>query len=129
MGNPFFSWYPHQTNTGVAYFEKIDIPEDLTDLQVTPRRDVADAFTLHGGRSRELLRPWVEIRILYDRFTSRPLFRRFSAMINHLERGGVVAFGVDSDKVYSARTKGSLSPLSNWGRIYLQPSTTPCAHT
>ena len=101
-------------------------------MQVTPRRDVADAFTLHGGRSRELLRPWVEIRILYDRFTSRPLFRRFSAMINHLERGGLVAFGVDSDKVYSARVQGPLSPSSTYINLGPNISTakydTICPH-
>ena len=132
MGNPFFSWYPHQMYTSVDYFKKIDLSEDLTDLQVTPKRDVADAFSLAGGRSRELLRPWLEIRIVYDRFTSRLLFRRFSAMINHLERGGMISFGVDSDKVYSSRVESALNPAMNSMTLGPNISTakydTVCAH-
>ena len=101
MGYPFFSWYPH--HAPAPFLETIDLSEDLSDLQVTPKRDVVDTFSLHGGRSRELLRPWVAVRITLDRFTDRLLFRKFSAMINHLERGGSIAFGVDSDKVWMAR--------------------------
>jgi hypothetical protein len=103
MGYPFFSWKPHQAGAGPAR-NTIDLTESLSDLQVTPRRDVADSFGIHGGRSRELLRPWVDVRIVLDRFNDRKLFRQFSAMINHLERGGSVAFCNDSDKVFLART-------------------------
>lgn len=104
MAYPFFSWYPHQLSFG-SNLETIDLTEDLSDLQVTPKRDVVDVFSLHGGRSRELLRPWIDVRITLDRFTDRLLFRKFTAMINHLERGGSIAFGVDSAKVWAARTE------------------------
>ena len=104
MGYAFFSWFPHQAGPS-AGMETITLTEDLSDLQVTPKRDVVDSFGIHGGRSRELLRPWVDVRIVLDRFTDRALFRKFTAMINHLERGGVISFCVDSDKAFAARTR------------------------
>lgn len=106
MGYPFFTWWPHMT-VGSGARETITLTEDLSDLQVTPKRDVNDTYSVQGGRSRELLRPWVEVRIVLERFTDRALFRKFSAMINHLERGGYVAFGVDSEKAYMMSTEVS----------------------
>lgn len=103
MGYPFFAWKPHQT-AGPSAREVILLTEDLSDLQITPRRDVADAYGIHGGRSRELLRPWLDVRIVLDRFNDRALFRKFRAMINHLERGGAITFCNDSDKAFAART-------------------------
>ena len=103
MGYPVFYWKPHQIGRGYepAKVESIQLTEELTDLQVTPKRDVIDAYSIHGGRSREILRAWLEVRILLDRFNSRSLFRQFSAMINHLERGGHVVFCVDSAKLWN----------------------------
>jgi hypothetical protein len=127
MGYPFFSWYPlHSMSPRI---EIINFGEDLSDLQVTPKRDVVDSFSLMGGRSRELLRPWVEVRVVLDRFTDRKLFRQLSAMINHLERGGSVAFGNDHQKIWMARTErisqGATSVLhgSNVGGGYYDGST------
>ena len=105
MGYPFFSWFPHQADG--ATMETITLSEELSDLQVTPKRDVIDSFGIHGGRSRELLRPWVDIRIVLDRFNDRALFRKLTAMINHLERGGVITFCNDSDKAFAARTRAA----------------------
>ena len=102
MGYPFFTWLPHMVGR-TPKRETILLSEDLSDLQVQPKRDVADAFSISGGRSRELLRPWIDLRIVYDRFNDRKLFRQFSAMINHLERGGAISFGVDSSKAYMNR--------------------------
>lgn len=106
MGYPVFYWRPHQVAKAArpATVESIQLSEHLSDLQVTPRRDVVDAYSIHGGRSRELLRAWLDVRILLDRFNDRALFRKFSAMINHLERGGHIAFSVDSDKLWNAYT-------------------------
>lgn len=104
MPSPFFTWWPHQTRS-TSGRETITLSEDLSDLQVTPKRDVVETYSVHGGRSVELLRPWVEVRIVLERFTDRALFRKFSAMINHLERGGVVAFGLDSAKAWMVRTR------------------------
>ena len=101
MGYPFFSWLPHQTNSSVANRETITLTEDLSDLQITPRRDVFDSYSIFGGRSRENLRAWIDVRITLDRFTDRELFRQFRGMIDHLERGGSVAFGNDVDKCFA----------------------------
>ena len=104
MGYPFFTWKPHQTTSysGGARVT-IDLTEILTDLQITPRRDVVDSFSIFGGRSRENLRAWMDIRIQLDRFTDRELFRKFRNMIDHLERGGSIAFGNDSEKCYASQ--------------------------
>lgn len=113
MGLPFFTWRPHQTRKYSGDDRLwIDFPEELSDLQVTPRRDVFDTFSIYGGRSREYTRSWLDVRIVLDRFSDRALFRQFSAMINHLERGGVVAFGTDSAKCFSSSLYMSNNPGS-----------------
>ena len=111
MGLPFFTWRPHQTRQYKGDDRLwIDLPEELSDLQVNPRRDVFDTFSIYGGRSREYTRSWLDVRIVLDRFNDRALFRQFSAMINHLERGGVVAFGTDSEKCYASSLFNSVNP-------------------
>lgn len=99
MGFPFFSYWPH-TTAGARH--DIVLTEDLSDLQITPIRDVADGITLRGNFRRATGRPSVRVRIVLERFTDRELFRRFSGLINHLERGGWCAFGLDDSKAYGA---------------------------
>tara|TARA_R110000824_G_scaffold249220_5_gene438181 strand:- start:689 stop:1543 length:855 start_codon:yes stop_codon:yes gene_type:complete len=82
--------------------ESIVLDESLSDLQITPIRDVSDSISLSGRYSKVTLRPSIKVRITLERFTDRHLFRKFSAMINHLERGGWVAFGNDDAKVWGA---------------------------
>jgi len=108
MGYPFFTWRPHQTAGASGDRETINLTEDLTDLQITPKRDVVDSFSIAGGRSRENLRAWMEVRIQLDRFTDRELFRQFRSMIDHLERGGNIAFGNDSAKCYATKAREDL---------------------
>ena len=102
MGFPFFTWLPHQTTDVTSYRETITLAEDLTDLQITPKRDTFESYSIFGGRSRENLRAWMDVRITLDRFNDRNLFLQFRNMIDHLERGGAVSFGNDSAKCYSA---------------------------
>jgi len=114
---------PHQIGMDGATpsREYITLTEDLSDLQITPRRDVADAFSISGGRSRELLRPWQNVRIVLDRFNDRDLFRQFSGMINHLERGGAITFCNDRDKCFAARTNAIVrqnQPFLNLGEKF-----------
>ncbi len=97
MGMPFFTWWPHQSRTGTTR-QTITLTEGLSDLQITPKRDVIDTFAIDGGRARELLRPYCEVRIVLERNTDRELFRRFNSMINHLQHRGVAAVGLDSQK-------------------------------
>jgi hypothetical protein len=109
MGMPFFTWWPHQSRTGTTR-QTITLTEDLSDLQIMPKRDVVDTYAIDGGRVRELLRPYVDVRIVLERYTDRDLFRRFNSMINHLERGGVVAFGLDSAKAWACRLDREAGP-------------------
>lgn len=109
MGFPFFTWWPHQSRLGTVR-QTITLTEDLSDLQITPRRTVVDTYALDGGRKRELLMPSLDVRIVLERYSDRDLFRRFNSMINHLERGGMVAFGLDSAKAYACRLTTDVAP-------------------
>lgn len=111
MGFPFFTWWPHQSRLGTTR-QTITLTEDLSDLQITPRRTVIDTYAIDGGRKRELLRPSLDVRIILERYSDRDLFRRFNSMINHLERGGMVAFGLDSAKAWACRTTIDIAPDS-----------------
>lgn len=111
MGFPFFTWWPHQSRLGTVR-QTITFNEGLSDLQISPRREVIDTYALDGSRKRELLRPSLDVRIVLERYTDRDLFRRLNSMINHLERGGIVAFGRDSAKAYSTRLVADIPPDS-----------------
>jgi hypothetical protein len=103
MGLPFFCWQPHSRS---AHRVHLSLGEDLSDLQITPIRDVSDSVSIQGKFSRTTGRPSIAVRVVLERFTDREMFRRLSAMINHLERGGIVGFGLDDTKAYAATTKG-----------------------
>ena len=109
MGSPFFTWWPHQSKLGTTR-QTITLSEGLSDLQITPKRDIIDTYTIDGGRVRELLRPYLDVRIVLERYTDRGLFRDLNSMINHLERGGVVAFGLDSENAWSCPLLEEVEP-------------------
>jgi len=122
---PFFTWWPHQTGGGTTR-QVITLTEDLSDLQITPKRDVIDTFAIDGGRVRELLRPYCDVRIVLERYTDRDLFRRLNSMINHLERGGVVAFGLDSAKAWACELRFDVDP--NAEIVHTGPNKTGTYH-
>ena len=99
MGSPFFTWMPF-----VQFPSRIFLPlgEALSDLQVTPTRQSTDAVSLAGIHRRTNFAPGQDVRIILERFTDRSMFRKFHNMINHLERGGYVSFGLDDTKAYGA---------------------------
>ncbi len=99
MGSPFFTWMPF-----VQFPTRIFLPlgEDLSDLQVTPTRQSSDAVTIAGLHRRTNFAPGQSVRVVLERFTDRGMFRQFQNMINHLERGGYVSFGLDDTKAYGA---------------------------
>ena len=109
MGFPFFTWWPHQSRLGTTR-QTITLTEGLSDLQITPRRDIVDTYTIDGGRKRELLRPYVDVRIVLERYTDRGLFRDLNSLINHIERGGTVAFGLDSAKAWACHLDEDIGP-------------------
>ena len=116
MGFPFFTWWPHQSRVGTSR-QTITFTEGLSDLQITPRRDVIDTYALDGGRKRELLRPYMDVRIVLERYTDRGLFRDLNSMINHLERGGTVAFGTDSAKAWACKLQTDIAPKTKLFKI------------
>jgi len=131
MSYPIFSWRPHQYDEWTVfdadyragdrvYLDLEDYGEQLSDLQVTPMRDVSDTFAIGGGRSRSMTRAWMNVRILIDRFKHRDLFRRLSTMINHLERGGTVSFSNDKSKCFLARCMDKTYPWDD--DIYVGPN-------
>ena len=99
MGHPFFTWYPHSQYSNQCF---LSLGEDLSDLQVTPTRQVSDAITLSGRYQRTSFRASQRVRIVLERFTDRHMFRQLTNMVNHLERGGWVAFGNDDTKAWGA---------------------------
>lgn len=111
MGLPFFTWRPHQAGLTPGDRETIDLPHELSDLQILPRRDVFDQYSIQGGRARVNMRAWIDVRIQMALFTDRSLFRKLRGMINHLERGGHIAFGNDATKAFYGQT----SRVSNQG--------------
>ena len=103
MAFPLFSWIPHQSRTSDPPRQYIQLDEGLSDLQITPQRDVTVTSAIGGGMSRAMTRSWINVRIVLDRFNNRQLHRQFANMINHLERGGSVAFSNDGAKMFAAR--------------------------
>ena len=103
MAYPIFSWLPHQDGTSSPIRQYIELSEYLSDLQVTPQRDVSDTYAISGGVTRTMTRAWLNVRITLDRFSDRAVFRDLTNMINHLERGGTVSFCNDKNKAYAAR--------------------------
>ena len=123
MGFPFFTWWPHQSRYGTAR-QTITFTEGLSDLQILPRRTVIDTYALDGSRKRELLRPSLDVRIVLERYTDRGLFRELNALINHLERGGVVAFGTDSAKAWACPLAETIAPKTKVLRVGANETTT-----
>ena len=99
MGSPFFTWMPFVQFPNRIF---LSLGEDLSDLQVTPTRDSSDAVTIAGLHRRTNFAPGQSVRIVLERFTDRGMFRQFQNMINHLERGGYVSFGLDDTKAYAS---------------------------
>ena len=110
MGHPVFTWMPIQQRNIPHSTDRqsVDLGEPLSDLQITSARNVFDHMGIHGGRSRSMTRAWLDVRITLERFTDRDLFRRLTNMINHLERGGTVAFAADSEKIYGSHLSQKL---------------------
>ena len=110
MAFPLFSWIPHQAKSVFPTRQYIQLNEGLSDLQITPQRDVTDTYAIGGGVSRSMTRSWVNVRIVLDRFNNRQLHRQFANLINHLERGGTVALSSDGAKMFAGRvTAGGMS--------------------
>ena len=106
MGLPTFIWWGVQqgriggTESPRNYFS---LPDELSDLQITQRRDVQDVYSIAGGRSRTMTRSWLDVRIVYERFNDDHTIRRLYTMIDHLSRGGCISFALDPAFIWGNR--------------------------
>ena len=97
MGSPTIYYYPDPLGT----LETLTFPENLTDLQITPMRETADAMTLNGGMYRRSYASRLGVRIVLENFTSQSFWYQLQSLSAHLERGGSIGFSLDHDKTWA----------------------------
>lgn len=97
MGNPTIYYYPDADGS----LETIDFGENLSDLQITQRREVFDGFSRAGSFTRTTGRSYLEVRIILENFTSAALVRSLESLSAHLERGNPIGFALDSAKAWA----------------------------
>ncbi len=100
MANSKIYFYPGGSSYGGLI--TIDFGERLSDLQITPYRDVSDSVSMGGAFSRVARRSGMRIRIVLERFTDFELAEKFYSLQSHLEAGGGFSFAVDSAKTFAA---------------------------
>lgn len=109
--DPVFWWYP-EASAGV---QEIDLSEGLTNLIVTPAIRREDAVGYDGNFATAIYGPTFAVTILLERFGgqspgSNALERKLQAMVNHLRRGGVVAFSRVRSKSFCGSLSGTIGP-------------------
>jgi len=100
MANSKLYFYPAGTSYGGL--SAIDFGERVSDLQITPYRDVSDSVSLAGSFSRVARRSGMRVRIVLERFTDFRLAEQLYSLQSHLEAGGGFSFAVDSAKTFAA---------------------------
>lgn len=94
-------YFPHDK------LRTIDFGERLSDLQITPYREVSDSVSMGGKFSRVARRSGMRVRIVLERFTDDTLAEQFYSLQSHLEAGGVFSFTVDDSKKFAAFVKAT----------------------
>lgn len=100
MANSKIYFYP--ANTAYGGLNAIDFGERVSDLQITPYREVSDSVSIGGSFSRVARRSGMRVRIVLERFTDFRLAEQFYSLQSHLEAGGGFSFAVDSAKTFAA---------------------------
>ena len=100
MANSKIYFYPGGSSYGGL--TTIDFGERVSDLQITPYRDVSDSVSMGGAFSRVARRSGMRVRIVLERFTDHELAEKFYSLQSHLEAGGGFSFAVDSAKTFAA---------------------------
>ena len=100
MANSKIYFYPGGSSYGGL--TTIDFGERVSDLQITPYRDVSDSVSMGGAFSRVARRSVMRVRIVLERFTDHELAEKFYSLQSHLEAGGGFSFAVDSAKTFAA---------------------------
>ena len=127
MGYPRFYWYSDQTagalgpwETHGGTFLKVDIDEPISDLQYSMQRQAVDAVSLSTRRFRYHRKPYIDVRIILERFTDEALARELYSMEAHLQKGGYVGFSADRSKTWLSWIG---SPFAETGTEVLAPGT------
>jgi hypothetical protein len=133
MGNPALYYYPSTALSAgtVGLLEKVDFGEPISDIQITPIRQVSDTVSFSGRASRTSWQSGISVRIVLERFTDDALARDLYSFSSHAERGKHFAFALDSDKAVAivprstGWSRGS-TVLSGSGNIFRkwEPSAT-----
>lgn len=133
MGNPALYYYPSTSLSAgtVGLLEKVDFGEPISDIQITPIRQVSDTVSFSGRASRTSWQSGISVRIVLERFTDDALARDLYSFSSHAERGKHFAFAQDSDKAVAivprstGWSRGS-TVLSGSGNIFRkwEPSAT-----
>lgn len=100
MANTKIYFYPG--GAGYGGLNVIDFGERLSDLQISPYRDVSDSVSMGGAFSRVARRTGMRVRVVLERFTDYELAERFYSLQSHLEAGGGFSLAVDDDKKFAA---------------------------
>jgi hypothetical protein len=111
MADPRFYWYPteqytlpwHSSSTSVI---KVDIDEPISDIQTVMHRTAHDAITYSMRKHRRHYKPYLEVRVILERFTDDALARELGAMESHLQKGNHVGFTADRNKTWASWAGG-----------------------
>lgn len=107
MGFPRFYWYPSEgyiapwTSSDGAVI-KVDIDEPISDLQLAMQRTVNDSITYSMKKHRRHFKPYIEVRVVLERFNDDALARELYSMESHLQKGNHVAFTADRTKTWAS---------------------------
>jgi hypothetical protein len=117
--DPVFWWYPEET----AGLQEIDLSEGLTNLIVTPAIRREDAVGYDGSYATAIYGPEFAVTVILERFGgqspgSNALERKLQAMVNHLRRGGVVAFSRVRAKSFCGSLSGGITPGFNYAPTF-----------
>ena len=100
MANSAIYFYPGGSTYGGL--NKIDFGERVSDLQITPYREVSDGVSMGGRFSRVARRSGMRVRIVLERFTDYRLAEQLYSLQSHVEAGRGFSFAVDDDKKFAA---------------------------
>jgi hypothetical protein len=131
MATPKIWYYPDGLNpyTGAPTVEEIDLLENVTRLEELFEVVKSDTESLSGRSYGAHWRTRLRLRLSLERFTSAALFRQLMTLQSYLNRGGTMAFALDSSKAFAgygrqAFNRGALT-LYTGGNTWNHQTSTP----
>lgn len=107
MGFPRFYWYPAEGyiapwTSGSGDVIKVDIDEPISDIQLSMKRTANDSITYSMKKHRRHFKPYIEVRVIHERFNDDALARELYSMESHLQKGNHVGFSADRTKTWAS---------------------------